>query len=214
MKKYIIILLSLPLFGLAQEGLKENFYKIALNAEFGGTNDGKIKKWKKDINVFIKNPEHSVLLDEFNKIKDEINTLSSSTKINRVFDESNANFVVFFSDRFEYAKYDSSLSNYLSDNWGLFWLYWNRNNEIYKGSMYVDIERTKDLVCQKHILREELTQALGLMNDINNNQTNSIFHQEWNCTNYFTKMDKNIISLFLSQRVFSGMNKKDLDNLF
>jgi hypothetical protein len=67
---------------------------------------------------------------------------------------------------------------YTGTNFGLFYAYWNGSYEIYKGSMYVDLERTPTPEAKRHLLREELTQALGLMNDIQQ-EPESLFHGYW-----------------------------------
>ncbi len=186
----------------------EIFFKCALDAEFGD-NDYGLKKWNKDILVFIKNPEQEQLLKEFKKIRTEINELSSGIKIIQVDVESKANFIIFFSDKYNYAAYEPSTMNYLDENFGMFWVHWNRELEIEKGSMYVDVKRTKEIDCQKHLLREELTQALGLMND-HSYDKESIFYSGWNCTTTYSLLDKKIIGLFLDEKLEAGMNSSQI----
>ena len=61
--------------------------------------------------------------------------------------------------------------------------------------MYVDMIRTKEnQKAQKHLLREELTQSLGLCND-SWKYDNSIFYQGWTTTNQYSEMDKRLIDM-------------------
>jgi hypothetical protein len=60
--------------------------------------------------------------------------------------------------------------------------------------MYVDVVRTTDEEAQKHLLREELTQSLGLTND-SWKYPESIFYQGWTTTTTYTEMDKRLIDL-------------------
>jgi hypothetical protein len=60
--------------------------------------------------------------------------------------------------------------------------------------MYVDIKRTKRDDAQKHLLREELTQALGLSND-SYDYPESIFYQGWTETTEYTELDKDVIRM-------------------
>jgi hypothetical protein len=65
--------------------------------------------------------------------------------------------------------------------------------------MYVDVERTSfNYDAQKHLLREELTQSLGLLND-SWKYPESIFYQGWTTTTEFTEMDKRLIDLIYNK---------------
>nr|WP_299339092.1 DUF2927 domain-containing protein [Allomuricauda sp.] len=195
-----------------QKGLTDTeidiFLQIVLNPEFGFQSNG-ARKWDKDLLVFLKNPERTSLVNEFNKISNEINELSQEIKIRRVFDESEANFIIFFSDMDSYAKFEPTASEYLYDNLGFFWVRANERFIVESGSMYVDVDRTDEIECQKHLLREELTQSLGMMND-HNGPKNSIFHRGWNCTTKYSEMDKRIISVFLNNEIKAGMSHSKL----
>ena len=61
--------------------------------------------------------------------------------------------------------------------------------------MYVDLERTGDnFEAQKHLLREELTQSLGLFND-SWKYPESIFYQGWSTVTEYSDMDKRLIDM-------------------
>jgi hypothetical protein len=76
----------------------------------------------------------------------------------------------------------------LKNNWGYFELY------IDTGVMYVDVFRARDIESQKHLIREELTQSLGLVND-SWKYENSIFYQGWTTTNSYSEIDIKLIDL-------------------
>ena len=59
--------------------------------------------------------------------------------------------------------------------------------------MYIDTQRP-DVSGQKHLLREELTQSLGLAND-SYLFDDSIFQQSWTNVTKYSQMDKDIIRL-------------------
>ena len=113
------------------------------------------------------------------------------------YKKSEANFTIYFSDRYEYSSKEEVPLKYLMNNFGFFWVYWSARNVIYKGSMYVDISRVKSDECKKHLLREELTQSLGMMNDID--KDGSIFNQNWECTTNYLDFDRKIIRKFLNK---------------
>ena len=60
--------------------------------------------------------------------------------------------------------------------------------------MYVDTERCTSIDAQKHLLREELTQSLGLFND-SDKYPNSIFQQAWTETTEYSEIDIKMIHM-------------------
>jgi hypothetical protein len=60
--------------------------------------------------------------------------------------------------------------------------------------MYVDIYRCESIEGQKHLLREELTQSLGLTNDAFDYRE-SIFYQKWTETTEYAPIDRKLIEM-------------------
>ena len=206
MKQLIILLLFIPLVSFGQNYSLSQYElglynKIISKPEYGSNKKG-IRKWNNNLYVYINNPEQKQLVKEFEKIKNEINILSKSVKIARVYKKSEANFTIYFSDRYEYSSKEEVALKYLMNNFGFVWVNWNSRNVIYEGSMYVDISRVKSDECKKHLLREELTQSLGMFNDIE--KAGSIFNQNWECITNYSDFDRKVIRKFLSIG-----NKKD-----
>ena len=63
--------------------------------------------------------------------------------------------------------------------------------------MYVDIYRANDQE-QKHLLREELTQSLGLFND-SYKYPESIFYQDWTTTTEYAQIDRELIDMLYNE---------------
>ena len=85
-------------------------------------------------------------------------------KLNIVNDSLDSNYYIFFGNRTETLKVFPGWSDLTLSNWGIFYIFWNDLNQINSGYMYVDTQRP-DILGQKHLLREELTQSLGLARD-------------------------------------------------
>ena len=93
----------------------------------------------------------------------------------------------------DYAKKFPALSTLVLSNWGLFNVSFDGSNEIYNGYMYVDTDRSNSLE-EKHLLREELTQSLGLAKD-SNRYPDSIFQASWTTTTEYSDIDKDLVRL-------------------
>ena len=184
--------------------------EISLGSEFGGPSDI-LRKWAQDIEIYLVNPEVGHLVEECEKVIDEINALSSSIRLRRVENQEQAEFVIFFSDGDTYVNHEPNAKNHVAGNRGLVWIYWNGRSEINRGSMYVDITQVLDQDCQKHLLREELTQGLGLLND-SFKYSESIFQQNWTCSPSYAEIDRELLKIFLNEDVRPGMTRLELEN--
>lgn len=189
-----------------------NYFKdIALGFEFG-TASAITRKWKTNLKIFVGGKDSSVLKLELNKIKDEINNLAKDGfEINIVNDSVASNYYIFLGSGQDYAKIYPNLENYVNNNWGLFNIYWNSDNVLNYGHMYVDTERANPQE-QKHLLREELTQSLGLGKD-SEKYPNSIFQSSWTQTTEYLPIDRDLIRLLYHPEMKIGLNHNTVEEV-
>ena len=144
------------------------------------------------------------------KIKIEINELATDGfKINIVNNSSQSNYYIFFGSGSDYAQLYPSQTNFVVSNWGLFSVFWNSQNQLTSGHMYVDINRA-NLAEQKHLLREELTQSLGLARD-SQKYPESIFQSAWTTTTEYTSIDSDLIRLLYHPDMSTGLTEAQVD---
>lgn len=147
-------------------------------------------KWTKDMNIYVDGENRDYLVSELNGIVKELNDLIDPIEIKIVNKKEDANYFIFFGYYKDFKKTYSVVNQHLlENNWGLFEVY--RNNY---GIMYVDIVRTVNIEAQKHLLREELTQSLGFLND-SYDYPESIFYEGWTTTTKYSYIDKEIIKM-------------------
>ncbi len=187
------------------------FKDIALGFEFG-TASKITRKWGPEMNVFVGGEPGTELLDELDRILAEINDLATDGfKVSIVNDSLESNYYVFFGSASSYAEIFPSQSEYINSNWGLFWVYWSGANQLNSGHMYVDIIRA-DSAEQKHMLREEFTQSLGLARD-SPRYMNSIFQSAWTSTNEYASIDKDLIRLLYHPEMSIGLNETQVEQV-
>ena len=170
---------------------KEYFKKVAYGNEFNSGNTS-LKKWNQDVKIYVFGDKRDYLMSELKDIVSELNGLISTINITIVSNESDANLIVLFGSAQEYNEFESNSVGYTDQNQGLFIVY--GREELTHATMYVDIERTSTNDGQKHLLREELTQSLGLCND-SYDYPESIFFQGWTETTEYTEIDKELIQM-------------------
>jgi len=187
------------------------FKEISLGFEFGEAS--KItRRWQQDMRIYIGGDPGSELLNEFKRIKTEINTLvSTDFRIEEVNDSLAANYYMFFGSKNQFDKIYPEHRDLTEDNWGLFSMSWGASQNLSKGRMYVDTERA-NMVEQKHLLREEFTQSLGLARD-SETYPESIFQSSWTTTNEYSELDKDLIRLLYHPLMRSGLNDFQVEEL-
>jgi hypothetical protein len=164
------------------------FNEIVMNTEFSGSRKTAYT-WKTDMKIYVDGEKQDYLMDELNKIVAELNGLINPIEIKIVSSPSQANYVVYFGSRNNFKNnYNLNDPQRLDNNWGYFEVYAS------SGVMYVDTYRNGDKTTQKHLLREELTQSLGLFND-SYRYPESIFYQGWTSTTEFAPIDRELIDM-------------------
>ena len=158
------------------------------------------------MNIYVGGSPNDDLLSELDLIKNEINALvNDGFSVTIVNDSLNANYYMFFGQPHEYTDLFPDQVPYIDDNnYGLFHYNLNNNFEITSGHMYVNLDiASSDL--RKHILREELTQSLGLPNDLQYDQS-SIFWRELSTIQSYNNVDINIIRLLYHPNMAPGLD--------
>jgi antitoxin component YwqK of YwqJK toxin-antitoxin module len=187
----------------------EYFNEIAMGSEFG-TGDKLTRKWSHDVNVFIRGEYSPKLVSELDDVIFDLNSIISTIKIHKVSSKELANFIVYFGSAKGYAKavaLPAKKIAKLDSNYGSF--YCKKNSETIKRcSMYVDTYRASPEF-QLHLVREEFTQALGLMND-STRYASSIFFSDVSYTRRFSQIDVELIQFLYSDSVVSRMSSLDV----
>lgn len=190
---------------------QQYFCEVALGSEFGRKYH-KIRKWQQPIRIFLTGEEHSGLEIELDHILEELNQLIPTMGLIRVFSEEEANIIVFLGTGKAFAQRIKQAKGKIAENWGLVFVKHNWRGEMEYGELYVDIYRTLHPDAQKHLLREELTQALGLLND-SFQYEKSIFYQPWTMTTQYTPLDRWLIHQLYQEDIFPGMKFKAVINV-
>ncbi len=177
------------------------FNEIVNKNEFN--NNVSINKWDKNIKIYIcditEDSLYSNIIDsdvlilknELKMIVAELNGYINNISIDIVNVKDSSNFLIYLGSQNWYNSCIPKSINYTKNNLGLFMVS-KSNNVITKGTMYVDMYRTKNILEKKHLLREELTQSLGLFND-SWLYPESIFYQGWSTVTEYSEIDKKII---------------------
>jgi hypothetical protein len=202
MKKLLIslvaILISLISLSQTQDEIISYYNKIALKSEYDSIQLTTPYIWKKNIIIYIKCDNYrpiviKQMVEEAKRVVKELNELITPINITFTNDSSKCNLFVYFGTHTTFNKLVPSSIKYTEDGLGLS-LIMHDNFIIKHGYVYVDSYRVESISFLKHLVREEITQSLGLLNDTWD-YFDSIFYQGWTNFNEYSNLDKNIIKM-------------------
>lgn len=171
--------------------VKDYFEEIALNTEWNGKRDFAFK-WEKNVKIYVYGEKTTNLLSEINDIVSELNDIITTIDIEVVSNYDEANLFIYLGSYEDFWNYYPELNkDILVHNFGYFQV-----STVY-GKMYVDTYRANEIE-QRHLLREELTQSLGLFND-SYKYPESIFYQGWTTTTEYAPIDIELIEMLYNE---------------
>lgn len=187
------------------------FIDISFGSEFGDQTRVS-KKWNDSMKIFIEGIADETMISELDNIISELNSyFTDGFEMILVDTKDESNFEIFFGTAKSYADKHPFLTELIKANKGLFTFFYDEEFNIHKGHMYVDTERSL-IDEQKHILREELTQALGLGNDIPY-YPNSIFYKDESKIDTYSELDVYVIKLLYHPAIVAGLGEESIQNV-
>ena len=178
------------------------FLEVALGAEFGES-EQVIKKWTKDVRIDVLGAPTEEDLQTLDRVVEEINNLIDGVEM--VVVDRNPNVEMHFAPEDEFKSIEP---NYVPVNYGFFWSYWNRGNEFTKSRLLISTDEVTQAE-RSHLIREEVTQLLGLMID-SNRYEESIFFEGWTETSNYAEIDKSVIEMLYRDDIEPGMTTSEV----
>lgn len=184
----------------------ERLVAVAFGAEYGGS-AGIVVKWESDVRISVEGSPSAADRATVQQVVDELSELIAPTRISLV--TANENVRLHFAPE---SDFETILPQYEPVNMGYFWTWWDNVPSIVQAEVLIS---TTGLTQRErnHIIREEVTQMLGLMRDIWYD-AESIFYSGWTDTERYTESDKRLIGALYCPDVESGMDQAELRAVF
>jgi hypothetical protein len=180
------------------------FREIAFGSEFEG-DFNRLRKWNKDVvGIKIFGDPTDEDRETLQEVIRDIGEITSGIRLELVQDDPDIS--VYFIPQREFYQYTER--DIAESNWGLFWYYSNDKGEIQEARLLISTDQPNQ-VERNHLIREELTQALGLGND-SWKYENSIFYQGWNTLQEYGEIDKKLIQILYHPDIQPNMEEKEL----
>ncbi len=180
----------------------EYFAEIAFGSEFRKKNNPTLLFWRSDVEVqlnrnYTKDDSLEVL-----RVIQELNQLIDPIEIKLV--ETGGNLNMYF-DRISTFH---SFPRYVPGNAG----YAYAVRLAFFPKAYILIDQQQTIIRRKHLIREELTQVLGLMQD-SWKYPKSMFYQGWTDITKYSEIDRQLIRLLYNYNLPYAMRKNEFIQL-
>lgn len=175
------------------------FAEVAFGAEFGGAS-ARLRKWRQSIR--IKTHGDPTAEDEatLTEVVEELDDLIDVVQLELT--DNDADIDIHFAPESEFSDI---LPDYIPTNLGFFWVWWNASSEIVRSVILITTEQVTQQE-RSHLIREELTQSLGLMRD-SPRFPGSIFQQAWTATTEYAPIDRVLIEMLYREELTPGMTR-------
>lgn len=182
------------------------FAEIAGQSEYGQSGS-RVHKWSTDAQIVVHGSPTGADLAALDTVIADIDAIVDTIDV--VIVQSGGNVDLYFTPT---SEFPGILPQYVSGNLGFFWVWWDDAGWITDAVVLVSTTDV-DEIGRAHLLREELTQMLGLMND-SYSYPDSIFYQGWSYVTEYTPLDEAVIGMLYDPRVSAGMTAAQVVDLF
>lgn len=162
------------------------FAEVGLGAEYGSASSV-VRRWAEGPRVRVNGMPTPEDLATLGTVVAEIDGLTSTVDMEIV--DSLPSVELHFAPQ---SSFPDILPSYVPGNVGFFTVWWDASQAIIQAVVLVstDIDQT----ARNHIIREEVTQILGLMRD-SYRYPESIFQQSWTLVDRYAPIDEDLIEM-------------------
>lgn len=180
--------------------------EIGFGAEYGSANQV-LHKWAQEVRIKTHGEPTGADLETLEQVVTELNDLLSG--IGLKLTEEAANVDLYFSPESDFPAIEPG---YVPVNLGFFRVWFDEVGAIHRGRILIASQGTTQAE-RSHLIREELTQTLGLFKD-SWHYSDSIFYEGWTTTSEFGPLDVSAIRLFYTPQLEPGMTKNQVQDVF
>jgi hypothetical protein len=175
------------------------FAEVALGTEFGDSAPV-VSRWGRPVRIKVNGSPTAADRQTLRSVIGEVNSILGEERLLLVEREPNLN--LYFVPRARFIDYDP---DYVPGNEGFASVFWDGDHRIYRAIVLITTERITQRE-RSHLIREELTQSLGLLKD-SFKYPDSIFYQPWTDTQTYADIDRKIIRMLHLPAIKPGMSE-------
>ena len=183
------------------------FMEVAMGSEYGQEANPRLRKWEGEVRIQVFGQPTQADLATVQSVISEVNALVNG-QIRLQLVDRNPNIRIHFAPESQFSRIEPA---YVPVNYGFFVTNWNGQGVINRATVLIN----STSITQKersHLIREELTQSLGLMRD-SFSYAESMFYQPWTDVTQFAPIDRAVIQMLYHPSLRSGMTKAQVSSV-
>jgi hypothetical protein len=180
--------------------------EIGFGSEYG-TSSPVLHRWQQDLRIQVHGQPTETDMATLLQVTEELDSLIPHLTLE--ISSVDPNVDVYFVPESSFSSVDPQ---YVPVNLGFFRVWWDRQEVINRARILISTQGLNQTE-RSHLIREELTQTMGLFMDSWRYQ-DSIFYQGWTSTVEYSPLDREIIRLLYSPHLESGMVRPQLQAVF
>jgi hypothetical protein len=175
------------------------FAEIAFGAEFGGSATPLLHRWEASPSIQVHGTPSAADEVTLAQVIEEINAL---TQIGVQRTDGAGSIDFYFVPQADFPLYEP---NYLPGNTGFVWVWWDQPQHIFRARIMAASDISQE--GRSHVIREELTQSLGLLGD-SQLYAESIFYASPQLILSYASIDRAIIEMLYRPELAPGMTQE------
>ena len=192
----------------------EYFLEVALGFEYAqASREDVIRKWPADKKILVSTQVDGDITAQdqatLAQVIEDLNELiaDSGTHLELTESSDDVDIWIHFAPQ---STFPQLVSDYVPGNAGFFWLEWVvASNEFAVATVLLANDQHVKQALRSHLIREELTQAMGLARD-SSRYPQSIFYRQYSTTAEYAPIDRELIRLLYHPDVRPGMGKGEV----
>jgi hypothetical protein len=166
----------------------EYFDEIAMGTEDGRRYDH-VTRYTTDVKIYMEGHQPQYIVDELNSIVSELNSIINTIDVQVTNSKSDANMIISIGSldkiKNEYPVFKNTIYENANAGFGIGTNYSN---------VFLNTNNIRSAQHAKHVLREELTQAMGLTND-SYKYPESVFYEGVSEVTEYAPIDRELIDI-------------------
>ncbi|KGX90267.1 DUF2927 domain-containing protein [Pontibacillus marinus] len=189
------------------EQAMEYFQEIAFGSEWGDA-DYPVRKWNNNPRIKVFGNPSDKDMNALQNTISEVNGLQDHIELKLV--DSDPNIKIYFVPLEDFGEY---VDNPKAGNWGLFYYWWEPGEFVIDEAEILISTDKPTPKGRSHLIREELTQSLGLPRD-SYSYPKSMFFQDYTTVTAYTELDKTLIQMLYEDEIKAGMTQVEAIEVF
>jgi hypothetical protein len=195
-----------PADGTFSQAEIDYYVEIALGSELGNASR-RVRKWGEEVVLEVRGAPGEADRAELERVVTELNGLLAEPEVRIAGPGEGGQAVIHFAPESTFEEIDS---RYVPVNLGFVWITWDGSDRIRTGLVLVDNTDRIDQATRNHLIREEVTQMLGLLQDSPRISGSIFFGSFRPSPTEYLPIDRAVLRMHGDPRVQRGMTETEL----